>query len=148
MSDKPFDNHHVSHATLWGDYVAVMFAESQGEADRCRQLLEMHGIPARLEADAHVTGRRAEISVLVPGSRLEEASDLVSTGHWSGTLGDRHRFELKAGPADDDDETDDFDDEDDEFDDEDEDEDLDEDTDDDMFDEDDEDDFDDDGEDE
>src|SRR5439155_1611801 len=60
------------------------------------------------------SGRRATgISVLVPSDRLEQASDLIA-GHDF----EADEIDVKAGPADDDEEEDELEDEDDDFDDE------------------------------
>lgn len=128
----------LSPEALGEDFVAVMFAETRAEAQTCCEALIAGGIPARIEDD-DLIGRSAGISVLVPSSRLEEASDLLASRE-IGCAGDVARaMEVKDGPADDDEDSDDFDDEDDEDEDED---DLEEDDDDDLFDDDEDDDMD------
>lgn len=58
-------------------YVEVMFARTQEEAQRCRELLEGHAIPARVERPdpaAQVSG----VSVLVPSDHLDDASEILA----------------------------------------------------------------------
>ena len=97
-----------------GDFVAVQFAETREEADRCMAMLEANGIPAKVEAQELDRGRVSGISIMVPGSRLDVASDLLASGDLENAW---NETDVKAGPADDDEDTDDdddFDDDDDE----------------------------------
>lgn len=116
MSEPTFSGRRTLSTDASGDFVAVLFAETREEAERCRSMLVANGIPARIEAQELDRGRVSGISVLVQGDRLEVASDLLASGDlavaWNET-------EVKSGPADDDEEAadsddDDFDDDDDE----------------------------------
>jgi len=98
-----------------GAFVEVMFAKTQDEAVRCRDLLEKHSIPARVEPPV-VDSRIAGVSVLVPGTRLDDASELLALSAAD------EEDEPDDGGFDDSDDDDDYDDDDDDFDDDDDDE--------------------------
>ena len=123
MSENSFDK-HGPQAEVLGEYVAVVYAESQDGAERCLTLLETHGIPAVIEETTPRRRRTSGISVLVPDGRLDEASDLLATHEAMSGLNVNTAFDVKDGPVDDDEEADDADDD---FDDEEDEEDVDED---------------------
>ena len=115
MSEHEIDKRPGLETEVLGEYVAVVFAETDNEAKRCVALLESHGIPATIEESTLSRRRSQGISVLVPDARLDEASDVLATHEAAPGL--NLDSELKNGPADDDEDAEDLD-EDDDFDDE------------------------------
>lgn len=122
MSEEMFGESKARQAELVENYVAVMYAETEGEAEYFRSLLDRHGIPAMIEGAEERLRPSAGISVLVPSVRLDEASDLVVSNDVGDV--DDSEDEVKDGTPDDDDEFDDFDDDDDDVDDDDDDDDA------------------------
>ncbi len=59
-------------------FVEVLFARSMDEAVHDCTLLEQYSIPARVEVDPTVPSRSG-VAVLVPPSRLVDASEILST---------------------------------------------------------------------
>src|SRR5262245_28440895 len=115
MSENSFGHRRNLDTQVLEGYVAVAFAESRREAEKCRALLEENGIPAVVEDVGSRRGRLNGISVLVQDLRLDEASDLLASRDAAPGL--NAGKELKDGPTEDDEDVDDFDDEDDDFDD-------------------------------
>lgn len=77
------DDYDVGSEDL-GEYVPVIYARSADEAEKYRQLLEDHGIPAVIDEDyepgeAHSPkAGMAGVPVLVPESLLEDARQFVA----------------------------------------------------------------------
>src|SRR2546421_7719627 len=114
MSENAIDKRRGLETEAVEEYVAVVFAETDSEARRCVKLLESRGIPATIEENPSGRRRSNGISVLVPDTRLDEASDVLATHEAAPGL--NLDSEPKDGPVDDDEEADDLD-EDDDFDD-------------------------------
>lgn len=99
-------------------FVAAMFAGTQNEAERCRELLQENGIPAELGEPGEGPRRRgAGIPLLVPEPLLESASEILSA---RSNEPDESDVDEATGSADededlDDDFDDDYDDDDDEL---------------------------------
>ena len=79
--DSAFDD---LDAEELGDYVPAVYARSPEQAERYRQLLEDHDVPAIIDEDYQPPephsgpGLRGALPVLVPESLLEEAKGYIA----------------------------------------------------------------------
>jgi len=113
MVDEGYGSGNLLQKIEGEGFVEVMFAKSTSEADGCMGFLLERQIPARLEVDPNVA-KRCGIAVLVPASRLIEASELLATKAQDDD--DFEEFD-DEDEDDDDDYDDDYDDEGDDYDD-------------------------------
>jgi len=67
-----------------GEYVPAVYARNVDEAERYRQLLEDHDVPATIDEDyrpprpAQAKAEQASVAVLVPESLLEDAKAYIA----------------------------------------------------------------------
>ena len=93
MGKKDPEFHDVDPEDL-GEYAPVVYGQSHEEAEKYRQLLEDHDVPAVIDEDyepmaARATGTVQEgVPVLVPESRLEEARGYIASIEEMGELVD------------------------------------------------------------
>jgi len=111
QEDKYFEEPEGEHA----DFVPAVFARSMEEAEKYRQLLDDHDIPAIIGSAEHGEGEDSPpsqssrgfsrgVPVLVPDALLDEAGEVIADSEESDEFALDEEYD-----ADDDEEEDDFD---------------------------------------
>ncbi len=119
MGESDFEQLEVASVPGLGDFVPVVFADSQTEAGRLRTLLEEHDIPTLIDTPsaevADSPSLAGGIPLLVHAGMFDEATEILALDDRDGSLDeDEDDADDLDDDYEDDDEDDDFDDYDDE----------------------------------